>query len=121
MKAAALVLLAAGLAGGCVSRQFGASGRTSWEPQPGVTMTRDVVGVWGNPDSIDGNVWTWKNSWTLGGKVRASYNVLGVTIYNLERATRRVRLEFDQEGRLVSVQKSNTIPEGVKWHLSPWW
>lgn len=122
MKAiGAIALAAAALCCGCVSRQYGASGLQPCQLRPGVTVPRDVVSVWGNPASIDDNVWTWNNSWELGGKLEASWNIFGVTIFNYEQATRQVRLEFDANGKLASVRRTNTVPGGVKWHLSPWW
>lgn len=117
----AIALVAVAACCGCVSRQYGASGLQPCQLRQGVTTPRDVVGAWGNPASIDDDVWTWNNSWELGGKLEASWNILGVTIFNYERATRQIRLEFDANGKLASVQRTNTIPGGVKWHLSPWW
>ena len=104
---------------GCITKDTGRSGGdVVWHT--GVTTRRDVVARWGNPDAVHGDTWIWKGSRLVGGKVKAAYMLLGVTVSNAEVSTRQVRVTFDAEGRLVSVSADDTIIGGPAWSLVPW-
>lgn len=104
---------------GCVSKEAAVvAPRKDW--QIGVTTRRDVVAEWGNPDKVEGRTWVWKD-WRLnGGKVKASYMLVGITISSSNVATREQRLTFDENGVLVSNESVDSVPGGAQWTLNPW-
>lgn len=107
------------LVAGCITKD---SGRTDagdvW--RQGVTTRRDVVACWGNPDRIAGNTWIWKGSRLVGGRVRAAYMLVGVTVSNSEISTCDVCLTFDRKGLLVSAEAGESVSGGPRWSLIPW-
>lgn len=86
----------------------------------GVTTARDVVGEWGNPDFIMGDSWVWWDVDAIGGKLRASYMMVGLTISNSRRSFSGYRLTFAPNGTLSSVEGYETVPGGGQWSLIPW-
>ena len=113
--AACLVLCGAG----CVSERRGTQKEAPvW--RIGVTTPRDVVAQWGNPDFVKGDSWVWWDVDAIGGKVRASYMMMGVTISNLQRSFSGYRLTFSSDGTLASMEGYETLPGGGKWSLLPW-
>ena len=117
-----LLFLAAGLllcGTGCISERRGMPKETpSW--RIGVTTPRDVVAQWGNPDFVKGDSWVWWDVDSIGGKFRASYMMIGVTISNARRSFSGYRLTFSSAGTLTSVEGFETLPGGGKWSLLPW-
>ncbi len=117
----ALLLLAAGGLGlsGCI---YGRSGVERVEPpfQTGVTTRRDVVAEWGNPDAVFGETWVWRNREVIGGKLRASFMMIGATVSNLSRSVFEYRLAFGPDGRLKSLQAVEHFPGGDSWSINPW-
>ena len=106
-------------ASGCISEQQGSEkDAPSW--RIGVTKPRDVVAVWGNPDFVQGESWVWWDVNAIGGKVRASYMMLGLTISNSQRFFSGYRLTFSSGGTLSSIEGYETIPGGGKWSVIPW-
>ena len=88
--------------------------------QTGVTTRRDVVAVWGNPHKISGDVWIWQEWISNGGKVKASYYMVGMTISNAAVSVREHRLTFGEDDRLKGWEISESVPGGSKWSLWPW-
>lgn len=115
-----VLVLASVAAAGCVSRRSGGSACrvTGW--REGVTVKRDVVAAWGNPDRIDGDTWIWRENRQLGGKVKASYYGVGLTVSRMNVATCEHRLEFDGKGMLVAFETVHSVPGGASWSLAPW-
>ena len=114
---AVLCLLAC--ASGCISEQQGSEKEVPlW--RVGVTKPRDVVAVWGNPDFVQGDSWVWWDVEAIGGKVRASYMMLGLTFSNSRRFFRGYRLTFSSGGTLSSIEGYETILGGGKWSVIPW-
>lgn len=112
---ACLVLLGTG----CISERRGTPKEAPvW--RVGVTTRRDVVARWGNPDFVKGDSWVWWDVDAIGGKVRASYMMMGVTISNLQRSFSGYRLTFSSDGTLASMEGYETLPGGGKWSLMPW-
>ena len=112
---ACLVLCGAG----CVSERRGTQKEAPvW--RIGVTTPRDVVAQWGNPDFVKGDSWVWWDVDAIGGKFRASYLMMGVTISNLQRSFSGYRLTFSSDGTLASMEGYETLPGGGKWSLLPW-
>ena len=110
-------------ASGCIHHRTGmpesaTSQNRNW--QTGVTTRRDVVAVWGNPHKISGDVWIWQEWISNGGKVKASYYMIGMTISNAAVSVREHRLTFGEDGRLKGWEISESIPGGSKWSLLPW-
>lgn len=104
---------------GCISERRG----TPKEPpvwRVGVTTPRDVVAQWGNPDFVKGDTWVWWDVDAIGGKLRASYLMLGVTISNSQRSFSGYCLTFSRNGTLAKIEGFETLPGGGKWSLSPW-
>lgn len=85
----------------------------------GVTTRRDVVSVWGNPDSIDGNVWAWKDFRTIGGKGKLGYMGVGFTVSNTQMATYEYRLTFDDRGILRNQTIRSAMHAEPEWSLDP--
>jgi hypothetical protein len=88
--------------------------------QTGVTTRRDVVAAWGNPHKISDDVWIWQEWISNGGKVKASYYMIGLTISNAAASVREHRLTFGEDGRLKGWEISESVPGGSKWSLWPW-
>lgn len=108
---------------GCIHHRTGmpeseTSQKRNW--QTGVTTRRDVVAVWGNPHKISGDVWIWQEWISNGGKVKASYYMIGMTISNAAVSVREHRLTFGEDGRLKGWEISESVPGGSKWSLWPW-
>jgi hypothetical protein len=95
-----------------------ASRNMEW--RTGVTTRRDVVAAWGNPHKIAGDVWIWQEWISKGGKVKASYYSVGVTISNAAVSVREHRLTFGADGRLRKREISESVPGGAAWSLWPW-
>ena len=55
-----------------------------------------------------------------GGKVKASYYMIGMTISNAAVSVREHRLTFGEDGRLKGWEISKSVPGGSKWSLWPW-
>ena len=106
-------------ASGCISEQQG-SEKEALPWRVGVTKPRDVVAVWGNPDFVQGDSWVWWDVTAIGGKVRASYMMLGFTFSNSQRSFSGYRLTFSPDGTLSSMEGYETIPGGGKWSVIPW-
>ena len=118
-----LPLLFALAVSGCIHHRTGmiestASRNMEW--RTGVTTRRDVVAVWGNPHKIAGDVWIWQEWISKGGKVKASYYSVGVTISNAAVSVREHRLTFGADGRLRKREISESVPGGAAWSLWPW-
>ena len=112
------VLLALLSCCGCVSKQAGVKVETlPW--RPGETTRRDVVEKWGNPDSIRGDVWIWRDWRLIGGKVKGGYYGLGLTVDNRVATTCEYRLRFGKDGRLESTETVESVPGGGKWSINP--
>ena len=106
------------LFGGCIYSHSGVNARkSSW--QVGVTTCRDVVAAWGNPDSIQGEEWIWKETKLLGGKVKGGYMGICLTFGNTASVTYEHRLVFDASGRLLKQEAAESVPGGVHWNLNP--
>lgn len=104
---------------GCVSERHGVPQESdAW--RIGVTTRRDVVAQWGNPDFVKGDSWVWWTADAIGGKLRMSYMMLGVTVSNSQRSFRGYRLTFSKDGTLSSIEGYETLPGGGKWSLWPW-
>ena len=120
MRRAFFFLVAAVLfACGCVSERRGGVKDDVAPWRIGVTRMRDVVAAWGNPDFVQGDLWVWWNSDSLGGKFRAAYMQIGVTVSNAQRSMREYRLRFGPDGTLASIDAVESIPGGARWSLNP--
>ena len=120
MRTLAVLAFCLALCGtGCISERSGMP-----KPPPawriGVTTPRDVVAQWGNPDFVKGDSWIWWDVDAIGGKFRASYMMLGVTIANSRRSFSGYRLTFSANGTLSTIEGFETLPGGGKWSLWPW-
>lgn len=118
-----LPLLFALAVSGCIHHRTGmiestASQNMEW--CTGVTTRRDVVAAWGNPHKMAGDVWIWQEWISKGGKVKASYYSVGVTISNAAVSVREHRLTFGADGRLRKREISESVPGGAAWSLWPW-
>ena len=108
---------------GCIHHRTGmlesaASQNQKW--QTGVTTRRDVVAAWGNPHTISGDVWIWQEWMSNGGKVKASFYMIGITISNAAASVLEHRLTFGEDGRLKDWEISESVLGGSKWSLWPW-
>ena len=113
-----LVAATAVLSGGCIYSHSGVeSGVRAW--QTGVTPRRDVVGAWGNPDFIRDGDWTWRETESIGGKFKAGYMGIGVTLANSSSAVLEQRLTFDENGRLLRQETARSLPDGARWSPVP--
>lgn len=86
----------------------------------GVTTRRDVVATWGNPHGTSGDTWIWRETISNGGKVKASYYMIGITVANTTVSTREHRLTFGADGRLSSWKITDSVSGGANWSLWPW-
>lgn len=119
-RSIATVILALAVTG-CIHHHSGipkASAPKKNEWKSGITTRREVVEKWGNPHGTAGNTWIWRIHTTTGGKVKAAYRMIGVTISNLDTTSREHRLTFDSDGILTDWQVSDSVLGGVRW--SPW-
>ena len=114
----AALSLALGLAG-CISSRSGVA-RAPVPFAAGATTRRDVVAAWGNPDVVLGDTWVWRNHQTIGGKLRASFMMVGATVKNLSRSAYEYRLRFGADGRLLSAEAVEYYPAGDEWSINPW-
>lgn len=104
---------------GCVTKHAGVNGvSSSWKT--GQTTLREVVAKWGNPDKIERGTWIWKDWNQNGGKFKAAYMRIGVTISSAQVATREHRLTFGEDGVLVSEEVVDSVPGGAEWTCNPW-
>lgn len=105
---------------GCITKRSGnvEADDVSW--QKGVTTPRDVTGAWGNPDAVHGNIWIWRETQHLGGKVKAAYYGIGVILSNMNTAHCEHRLHFDGKNRLARHEIVPSIPRSAEWGLLPW-
>ena len=117
MKRMAIVFSALALAG-CVYHRSGAP-EGEYRPEAGVSTRREVVEHWGNPDKIKGETWSWKAVESLGGKVKASYMALGVTVSNINQTGMENRITFDEKGVVRKVEKVENVPGGTSWSIWP--
>ena len=123
MRVVIMLFLFLFAASGCIHHRTGmpesaASQNLNW--QTGVTTRRDVVAVWGNPHKISGDVGIWQEWISNGGKVKASYYKIGLTISNAAASVREHRLTFGEDGRLKGWEISESVLGGSKWSLWPW-
>lgn len=124
MKRVALVLapLVMGvLVGGCISKRSGIVIEDGANWTIGETTAKEVVAEWGNPRTIRGDVWIWRMSTSLGGKVRASYMSLGATVSSQKSSIGEYRLTFDENNVLREVETLESIPGGPSWTILPWY
>lgn len=122
IRALFTVLLAAA-ASGCIHHRAGpavpaGNGKTGWTA--GVTTRRDVVSAWGNPHATKGNTWIWRTRTAKGGKVKAAYYMIGVTVAHSAVTTREHRLEFGENGTLVAHESADLASDAGDWTLWPW-
>ena len=85
----------------------------------GRTTRREVVSQWGNPDSVHGNVWGWKDWRELGGKVKIGYMGIGFTVSRTEMTTGEYLLTFDDQGVLKAQEVRESRVGGPQWSLDP--
>jgi len=122
MRSPVLLAAVALLLGGCVSERHGAVREKDGDLfvwRVGRTTARDVVARWGNPDFVIGETWVWWNIDALGGKFRAAYMGAGVTVSNLRQGMSEYRLTFGADGKLKSVDATQTLPGGPSWSVNP--
>ena len=122
MRVVIMLFLLMFAASGCIHHHTGmpeseTSQNRNW--QTGVTTRREVVAAWGNPHKIFGDVWIWQEWISNGGKVKASYYMVGMTISNVAVSVREHRLTFGEDGRLKGWEISESVPGGFKWSLWP--
>ena len=104
---------------GCIYSHSGIDTERKNTWQVGVTTRRDVVAAWGNPDSIQGDEWIWKETKLLGGKVKGGYMGISATFGNTSSVVHEHRLIFDGGGRLLRQEFVESVPGGVHWSLIP--
>jgi hypothetical protein len=122
-RASVLLVLFLFAVSGCIHHRTGMTASAdslNMEWRTGVTMRRDVVAVWGNPHKTSGDVWIWQEWMSKGGKVKASYYSIGMTISNAAVSVREHRLTFGADGRLRKWEISESVPGGAEWSLWPW-
>lgn len=85
----------------------------------GQTTRREVVSQWGNPDSVHGNVWGWKDWRLLGGKLKLGYMGVGFTVSRTEMVTGEYLLTFDEKGVLLAREVRECRVGGPVWSLDP--
>lgn len=103
---------------GCISKNAAVDPATVSFVE-GVTTRRDVVAAWGNPDSIHGNIWAWKDYRTIGGKGKLGYMGVGFTVSNTQMATYEYRLTFDDRGILRNQTIRSAMHDEPEWSLDP--
>lgn len=118
MKGAIVGCLLAAVLAGCVEKN------TMVENEKAVfvvgqTTRREVVSQWGNPDSVHGNVWGWKDWRLLGGKLKLGYMGVGFTVSRTEMVTGEYLLTFDEKGVLLAREVRECRVGGPVWSLDP--
>lgn len=116
----AIVFATAICAAGCISKRSGNVTENDPFFTEGVTTKRDALEAWGNPDAIRDDVWIWRENRHLGGKIKASYRGVGLTVSSVKAATCEHHLKFDDSGRLVSRETHHSVPGGAGWSIIPW-
>jgi len=118
MRMSVLGAFAALLLCGCISSRQGVVREVpSWKV--GETTLREVVEAWGNPDFVTDEEWVWWNVESIGGKLRIAYMGVGATASNSRRDMRECRLRFGRDGKLASMELTETLPGGAKWAILP--
>lgn len=118
-----LAILSAVMACGCVYHRNGmplSALTESADWTAGVTTRRDIVEKWGNPHKTSDDTWIWKESISNGGKVKASYYLMGITISSTTVSSREHRISFDSDGKMTEWKTSDSIPGGAGWSIWPW-
>ena len=116
-----LGLLLAAAFTGCISNRGGVEKDEEGGPwKIGETSRRDVVAQWGAPDAVLDDVWIWRTRQTGGGKLKASFMMIGATVKNLGTSILEYRLEFDKNSRLSSFTTVDYAPGVSDWSLNPW-
>lgn len=104
---------------GCVSSKTGVDRLTdNWTLNK--TTRRDVVQAWGNPDAVLDGVWIWRNRKVSGGKLKASFMMIGATVQNRVYSTYEHRLRFNPDGTLADEQIVDYTPGKDEWSINPW-
>lgn len=116
----AAAALSAIIAAGCITKRSGGTAFRERRWTEGVTTRQDVVGAWGNPDAMDGNVWIWREKRHLGGKLKASYYGIGLSVSEMNVVTYEHRLAFDGSGLLRGNETHRSVSGGERWSLFPW-
>lgn len=117
--ATSLVFLAA-LTCGCVSRRAGGVSFRDREWEEGITLKREVVNAWGNPDAIRDDVWIWRENRHSGGRIKASYYGAGLSVSKINVATYEHHLKFNAHGRLEKRETHLSVSDGACWSINPW-
>ena len=112
--------LAAFLLAGCISNRGGSERNEGIAWTVGSTTRREVVERWGAPDAVLGDVWIWRTHRTGGGKLKASFMMIGVTVKNLSSSVVECRLKFAENGRLSALDFVDYTPHASDWSLNPW-
>ena len=105
---------------GCISNRGGVKMEESPAWKIGETSRRDVVSQWGAPDAVLNDVWIWRTRRTGGGKLKASFMMIGATVKNLGTSILEFRLRFDENSRLSSFETVDYSPGVSDWSLNPW-
>jgi len=117
-KAGLLILSLLGVVG-CMTKETGVyDEKIPFET--GRATVREVIARWGNPDSVKGSTAIWKAVTSKGGKIKAGYMMIGLTVSSQRIATREYRLTFNDQGVLTDSQIVNSIPDGSTWTILPW-
>lgn len=103
---------------GCVSSKTGVE-RTEDAWTSGKTTRREVVQAWGNPDAVLNDVWIWRSRKTAGGKLKASFMMIGATVENRIYSTCEHRLRFRPDGTLADVTTVDYTPGQDQWSINP--
>ena len=113
------LLLAAAFAG-CISNRGGVKKEEGVPWKIGEMSRRDVVARWGAPDAVLDDVWIWRTRQTGGGKLKASFMMIGATVKNLGTSILEYRMKFDENSRLSSFTTVDYAPGVSDWSLNPW-
>lgn len=109
---------------GCIHHRSGIPGSVTTSRKPnwkcGVTTRQEVVMKWGNPHKISGSDWIWRETFTNGGKMRASYYMIGFTVSNTAMYTREHHLTFGPDGKLITWETLDSVTDGRPWSIWPW-
>ena len=103
---------------GCVSSKTGVERTSDWWTL-NKTTRRDVVAAWGNPDAVLDGVWIWRSRTSAGGKLKASFMMIGATVENSVRSVREHRLRFHPNGTLADEQVVDYTPGQDEWSINP--
>ena len=118
-RAAPLLLLCLLALAGCISDKGGVvESAAPWTV--GVTRPRDVVARWGNPDAVFGDLWVWRRRRVSGGKLKASFMMVGATVRNISKSVVEQRLTFGPDGRLAGMREVDYTPGRDDWSINPW-